>query len=82
VPEVLGGHHELGISLRRFSKIKKFWANIIYQHQYRMEYALMAFSVGCCFSCYGYAYIKYAKMAQRTCCDTEERPALSQSIIP
>jgi NADH-quinone oxidoreductase subunit L len=76
VPEVLGGHHELGHYL---APVFKASAAVLPSSELSSstEWILMGVSVGVALFALIYAYIKYVQNGRVPVADTEERPALS-----
>ncbi|WDF76785.1 NADH-quinone oxidoreductase subunit L [Mucilaginibacter sp. KACC 22773] len=76
VPEVLGGHHELGQYLAPVFKASTA-ALPMHELSAGTEKALMIISVALAFAALIYAYVKYVKNGRVPVADTEERPALT-----
>ncbi|WP_439696016.1 NADH-quinone oxidoreductase subunit L [Mucilaginibacter sp. AW1-7] len=76
VPEVLGGHHELGQYLAPVFKASTA-ALPMHELSTGTEKALMIISVALAFAALIYAYVKYVKNGRVPVADTEERPALT-----
>jgi NADH-quinone oxidoreductase subunit L len=76
VPEVLGGHHELGAYLAPVFKASEA---VLPKGELTAgtEKLLMGISVGVALIALIYAYIKYVKNGSLPVADTEERPALT-----
>jgi NADH-quinone oxidoreductase subunit L len=76
VPEVLGGHHELGHFLAPVFKVS---AAMLPMHELSSstEWILMGVSVSVALIALVYAYVKYVQNGSLPVADTEERPALT-----